>query len=53
MKKSKQQVDYSKGMRARRCNNCVNFRPPHACTKVEGNIDPEMWCELFERKKYT
>ena len=33
-----------------RCDGCVNWQPPNACTKVAGAISPTGWCGLFVRK---
>ena len=30
------------------CSNCAYFQQPNACVKVEGEIDPEGCCNLFE-----
>ncbi len=29
------------------CALCTLFRPPHACTVVEGDIVPTGWCKFF------
>jgi len=44
-------VDYSPGMPKSKCEICTHFLPPEACALVEGPIDPQFWCELFERAK--
>lgn len=44
---SKASVDYSKGMASSHCGICGHFHAPHACEKVAGHIDPDMWCKLF------
>jgi hypothetical protein len=44
-------VDYSPGMPQSKCEICRHFLPPEACALVEGPIDPQFWCELFERAK--
>lgn len=49
-KVSKESVDYSHGMPARHCGICVHFQSPHSCERVEGDIDPDYWCELFKKK---
>jgi hypothetical protein len=46
---SKESVDYSKGMASSHCGICGHFHPPHACAKVAGEIDADMWCKLFVR----
>jgi hypothetical protein len=33
-----------------RCGLCANFRPPHACQFVQGQISPTGWCQLFTPK---
>lgn len=30
------------------CSNCAYFQQPNGCVKVEGEIDPEGCCNLFE-----
>lgn len=30
------------------CSQCVHFEPEHACELVDGQIEPEDWCRLFE-----
>lgn len=32
------------------CNKCMNFIPPNACKRVEGQISPDGWCTLFTKK---
>jgi len=50
-KESKVSVGYSKGHVASHCGNCRHFRPKtDSCTKVEGRIEADMWCKLWERK---
>jgi len=48
-KVSKQEVEYSRGKGDSKCGNCVFFQAPNGCSRVEGNIDPNGWCRLFER----
>lgn len=48
--RSKESVDYSKGMKSAKCGICEHFRPPSACTEVAGKIEADMWCKLFKRK---
>lgn len=52
-KASKESVDYSKGMNSSHCGVCDHFEPPHACAKVAGHIDVDMWCRLFKRTTST
>jgi hypothetical protein len=30
------------------CAICTQFRPPHACLIVEGDISPNGWCKFFD-----
>ena len=30
------------------CSSCAYFRPPGACTQVEGTISPNGWCKLYQ-----
>jgi len=46
-KKSKEEVDYSKGMINSRCGICIYYSKGK-CEKVKGDISPEMWCKLFK-----
>jgi hypothetical protein len=32
------------------CDGCVNFQPPNACKFVQGDINPNGWCQLFVAK---
>jgi High potential iron-sulfur protein len=32
------------------CANCGPFQPPNACRIVEGNISPQGWCKVWQRK---
>ncbi len=51
MKKvSKVSVGYSKGVPKSHCGICEHYRENHSCTKVDGRIEPEMWCKLFKEK---
>jgi hypothetical protein len=51
MKKvSKVSVGYSKGMPKSHCGICEHYLKGGNCTKVEGRIEPEMWCKLFQKK---
>jgi hypothetical protein len=27
---------------------CAQFRPPHDCTIVAGEVSPNGWCKFFE-----
>jgi len=55
-KKTKKEVDYSVGMRKKKCGLCRYFIPEQRgsddgeCRKVKGRINAEMWCKLFEHK---
>lgn len=49
MKAKKQDVDYSRGHTGSRCGIC-EFYHDHTCTKVQGEIHPDMWCRLFQLK---
>lgn len=47
-KKSKASVDYSKGKPSAHCGICEHYEDG-SCELVSGPIDPDMWCELFEK----
>ena len=32
------------------CGVCSNFRPPNGCQFVQGDINPNGWCQLFTPK---
>ena len=32
------------------CSNCKLFEPPNACQKVAGEISPNGWCLLWQKK---
>ena len=32
------------------CSRCANFLPSNACRFVQGNINPNGWCQLFTPK---
>lgn len=49
-KQSKRKVHYRRGKPTRRCGICTMFRPPDSCSAVEGNIEPQMVCDLYQRK---
>lgn len=52
-RKSKDEVDY--GIPAEdevgKCGNCRHFEHPDECHLVEGEIDPEDICDLYEARK--
>lgn len=50
-KASKESVDYSEGMQGSKCELCKHFLAPASCALVDGEIDPQYWCELFERAR--
>jgi hypothetical protein len=51
MKETKAQAEYSEPTRtAERCGLCSHYRIG-VCTKVEGSIDPRMWCRHFKRRE--
>jgi hypothetical protein len=31
-----------------KCSGCANFEAPKSCKLVEGEINPEGWCQLFK-----
>ena len=33
-----------------RCGLCENFQAPNACRFVQGEIQPQGWCQLFAAK---
>jgi len=33
------------------CADCSMYRDPNKCTKVEGHIDPQGWCQHYWRKR--
>lgn len=33
-----------------KCSACVYFQAPRACGVVEGDISPEGWCAMFNKK---
>jgi hypothetical protein len=57
MKKSKKEVDYSKGMKSSHCGplslydkgDCRHYITGGACKLVSGKIDKKYWCKLFEK----
>lgn len=52
-KVSKASVNYRRGEGGRICANCTMFRPPGACSYVEGNISPQGLCDAFDPKGDT
>lgn len=51
MKRSKDDVDYGRGMKSAHCGVCRFFEHLHWCQKVAGRISPEGWCRLFVREQ--
>jgi len=52
MKKSKGQVNYSKGMKKTHCGNCRYFlAKQRICDLVAGRIEANMWCKLWKGKE--
>lgn len=49
-KLSKESVDYSPGKGGSRCRNCQHYQGDGACEIVAGEIDPDYWCERFEKR---
>ena len=49
MKDTKAVANYRDARGVRRCENCTMFRPPDACTSVQGDISPDAVCDYFER----
>ena len=33
-----------------RCDNCNLFQPPSSCKFVAGDISPQGWCRLWQKK---
>ena len=33
----------------KKCSACKFFEHPHSCKVVEGNIDPNGWCMLWQK----
>ena len=33
-----------------RCDNCALFQAPNACKTVAGDVAPEGWCKIWQRK---
>jgi len=34
-----------------RCQICLQFKPPHACKIVQGQITPQVWCQYFAARE--
>lgn len=52
-KSTKEEVGYvdQSTKRAEKCRDCTMYvKSSSTCTAVEGKINPEGWCRLFERK---
>jgi len=49
-KEAKSDVDYSKGKPQAHCGLCRYYHANGTCSLVEGEIKPQMWCELFTKK---
>ena len=46
---SKTAADYQDHPQGRfNCAICAQFRAPHACLIVEGDISPNGWCKFFD-----
>ena len=39
-----------RGLGDERCRYCMHFEPANSCELVEGTINPDGWCEHFERE---
>lgn len=50
-KKTKTEVDYSKGMPKSHCSLCVHYLGKGVCELVAGKINPAYWCKLFKKKR--
>lgn len=49
VKKRKADVDYGPGKSESRCGVCIHYDPVrHTCRLVEGYIEADKWCRLFE-----
>jgi DNA topoisomerase-1 len=48
-KQTKAEVDYGPGMPESHCSICTHFIAPDACHLVQGEIDGEDWCRLFDK----
>lgn len=47
VKLDKAEVKYGPGREDERCDECAHYRSTGACVLVDGEIDPNAWCELF------
>lgn len=48
-KKPKSEVNFEHPAKGpNHCSQCIHFDPERACELVEGQIEPEDWCRLFE-----
>ena len=34
----------------KRCDKCVQFQPPNACTLIDGEVSPAGWCKFWVKK---
>lgn len=57
MKKTKEEVDYSRGMKSAHCSICKHFfrtlqrNQFGSCELVKGTINVGMWCKLYAAKR--
>ena len=52
-KKTKQEVDYSRGSGDTICRNCTHyFHNASQCALVRGPIDPSWRCKLFNARRW-
>lgn len=49
MKATKAEADYGPGKKSEHCRICEHWRQG-ACTKVQGQIDPDAWCKYWKAK---
>ena len=49
MRRPKEAVSYRRGQKTANCGLCEYYKN-HACSKVLGTINPDMICDLYERK---
>lgn len=50
-KRSKESVKYqNEPKNGKRCDGCLHFLPPAACTGVAGDISPKGYCIRFKAK---
>lgn len=48
-KRDKSEVDYvGHAVEGKTCRECTMFRPPRACSDVEGKISPDGHCEIHD-----